>query len=1189
MTNILILASIFLFAQTGKAASKPARSAGYINDLHGKIKTPHRVICDKYARKGLKALCIVPYQLGSRSVLEAAERFPFKYNVVTTSSEKLDFHSEHHYNYIAKRFDIGLKTKLKELKKKLQGDFDLIVIGVFKFGSLPDDIMEKILDKVKKGTGLVVCGKPMIPDYADGLIMSDYANKKSKFILRETPLAFLPAYKGISPDKVVKCYKYGEGKIVFLWTGVEHAYNGAHAFTPMDGIKHFDSWDNNYEMYMSLFLKCALYAAGKSPDVIFSKPKFDFKKSPAKIKLTFTAASTNNLNYRVKIYDPEGKVEFSNEGKIQKTAKEITIPIPLLKLGNHFFECRIFNSKNELENWGYWGFKVKGRSVIKNITTTKARFMKGENVTGSVNFNSSLTGTVSVSLIDNWGREVARKISNIEDKKNVKFSIQAINNPSIRYRIAANFANESIRDEKKISFLLNYDGRSKFRAISWGGFPTCRLGAMAEKFLYDAGWTAMLHGKNNWKQNMFSVIPAMNLTDISRFDTPAEIAGLKKALKKGVSRGTSEPTFAYTLGDETRIGRSVHSSLAGVGTNFEKRFPAYLKKHYGDIKRLNIAWHTKFKNFDAVIPIKINLKHVPARWIVFRKFISEQFMDLHKTAVSIVRQSDPGAAVGIEGSDYIAAGSWFNPFRLYRETGMWAPYASYFYSMILRSIRQADKPYGTWFGGYTGRWISRYWYDLRSPETKPYLLWKHMMDGANSMWWFKANGLEGFFNRDMDFNYFYKYIREDVALISSSLGPVITQAKYAPDKVAVIYSYSSKLAALVSPQNQNFHHALGFDLIMAMWSAGIQPVIINEDDLPNGKASLDGFKLVFLPYNTAMSDEVMDKLITAAKKGATIAAAMDVAIMDENGLPRKQSKLNKVFGVASAINPKCPSTTLKLNYKGNFLGSDIQLSIPKLLVGTSVKPDSGKSAINTKQAIFIRNKYGKGEGILFNCQLSAGNNLSKPEIANISKVWKALAKHCEINQVAEIKQNARDKSIYELSTFKNGNATILGIQRTIFYPNEKKAILVKLNQKYDVFDILRGVHIGKTDSIKVKLSGTRAGFYSLFPAKVENWQVKLSSDKATPGSIIKLAIKVSPANEFRDRYSVSIHKKGVSYNDDPNKGICSWWRVAKVKEKEKCEIIIPVAYNEKSGDYIISLRRDMTGETKLFKLKVISK
>jgi hypothetical protein len=315
---------------------------------------------------------------------------------------------------------------------------------------------------------------------------------------------------------------------------------------------------------------------------------------------------------------------------------------------------------------------------------------------------------------------------------------------------------------------------------------------------------------------------------------------------------------------------------------------------------------------------------------------------------------------------------------------------------------------------------------------------------------------------------------------------------------------------------------------------------------------------------------------------------MDVAVMDENGAPRKNSDLNKVFGVDPALDPHCPSTTIPLIYSGDFLGTQVSLAIPKLRVGTSVRLTTGKSAISAKAPIFITNKFGKGEGILFNCQLSAGNNLRDPKTANIAKIWKALAKHCGIKRIAEVRKASDDKSIFELSTFKNGDVVIMGVQRALFHPKENKPVTVAFDKDYDVFNMLDGKHIGRRKSMKINLTGTRAGFYSLFPVSAAAWDAKASSAKIAPGGTLNIVVSGGEsANKFEDRYSLAVRKKGVSYDMDPNGGVRTWWQTAVIKHGAESELVIPVAFNEEPGKYLAVVRRDMTGETKGFEFEVV--
>ena len=125
----------------------------YVLNIDTSYATPHTTWASPYAQGTLKALFIIPQRDAAREVVELYQRMDLDFEAfVVPDSESIG--SDDRYSENVQ----GLSTdeQLASLRVKLQGDYDVIVLGNFDFDAIPADLQYEILRKVAEdGTGLV--------------------------------------------------------------------------------------------------------------------------------------------------------------------------------------------------------------------------------------------------------------------------------------------------------------------------------------------------------------------------------------------------------------------------------------------------------------------------------------------------------------------------------------------------------------------------------------------------------------------------------------------------------------------------------------------------------------------------------------------------------------------------------------------------------------------------------------------------------------------------------------------------------------------------------------------------------------------------------------------------------------------------------------------------------------------------
>lgn len=151
----VVLATLIATAFAAPAAQKPLYDKTYFEPTE-EVITPHITWAKPYAKGPVKALFIT-HRDAMREVVELAQRMSLDYKVFVGETPnkfgETGIGVDMYWRLIRGNSAEELTTRLRD---NLKSDYDVIVIGNFKWDELPIDCRYEILKKVKAGTGL--CG-----------------------------------------------------------------------------------------------------------------------------------------------------------------------------------------------------------------------------------------------------------------------------------------------------------------------------------------------------------------------------------------------------------------------------------------------------------------------------------------------------------------------------------------------------------------------------------------------------------------------------------------------------------------------------------------------------------------------------------------------------------------------------------------------------------------------------------------------------------------------------------------------------------------------------------------------------------------------------------------------------------------------------------------------------------------------
>ena len=360
-------------------------------------------------------------------------------------------------------------------------------------------------------------------------------------------------------------------------------------------------------------------------------------------------------------------------------------------------------------------------------------------------------------------------------------------------------------------------------------------------------------------------------------------------LLRGVVRNRIEgfgkiaPPF-YNLGDENGVELN-----GGFGEYDDKYFREFLKKKYGKIENLNRDWRTNCADFASVPhlrPDEAKKLGNLAAWGDHRAYMNKMYADVHNFCRDEIRKIDPGALVGAEGS---VPGDLEQTIE---QLEYWGPYSDFVEDEALRSLG-GDRIRMLWWGGYPsghgGRCNSKF----------PMPLMKDLARGTvNGNSWFsiKVGQNHAFFYSDLK-------VADDVAAyldwhdrFKDGLAQLLIRNPLRDEGTLLYWSHPSKEASVASAEFLAPSDGLT-TLIGLCYRNGRSFEFVSSRTLGRLKKA----KTLFLCGATALSDKECAAIRAFAKRGGTVVADVEPAVLNENLARRERPALADLWGKKKCV------------------------------------------------------------------------------------------------------------------------------------------------------------------------------------------------------------------------------------------------------------------------------------------------
>ncbi|NLO72938.1 MAG: hypothetical protein GX100_02365, partial [candidate division WS1 bacterium] len=712
------------------------------------------------------------------------------------------------------------EEKERELDRKLEGDYDVIVLAPFQFDKLPAKAQLKILRKLKQGTGLLgfMAGArgtqkafvPLDPPVA------------GREILRGCAMAGLP-YFGIGPEKPrdevadqqVFTAHFGAGRIAWLNYAAPHSIDSWYAGDTMGRPARpaplgmvAPTWQT-YDVAIATAVRALLWAAQREQPVrvesdLSDGAEVDRSQWPAQFsaKLTrWSPKAPQEVRVEARLVRPDGEFESTTETTVALTGAETPFQVKLgaPPRGVAFLWLIARDGAGAVLDWSVTSLEVTAPHGIEQLQLQTEVLAPGEEADMRVTLQGqppegSLLRLEAVDCYERlfWHRQVPAAAQ-------VTFRVPTVAMCGRAGRLQATLVSgEQVLDRREVELFLRRPVGREFINLLWGYPP------LGKASWQEVGYLNRLHAERSrssgFNMGMIFTYPADDPADhakgFSRTDASSfyyithiqttqvrqylisEEAREKEAARLEELAGKMRPygCHAYSLGDENGLyGMSLELKPEEV-----PHFQEFMRRFYeDDLAALNANWDTNYKGFAEVEgPLAEAGKMTVARRYDAMAFWDWAYADVYRWMAQAIRRGDPEASIGAEGSE----GRDLE--QVLAELDWWAPYHNRDVNTMLRYWLPWSALRGNWWGSYVANRLG--------PEN----LWGQLATGSvnSSMFFISSLGAEGLLATDLEnADYAQPWIPE-MKEICATAGPVVRGAEPVDDGVGIFHSRLAEVA-----------------------------------------------------------------------------------------------------------------------------------------------------------------------------------------------------------------------------------------------------------------------------------------------------------------------------------------------------------------------------------------------------------
>jgi hypothetical protein len=1105
ITKLILLIAVFL---TTKASHAVGRADGaFLNQITDSYVTPHLDWGKPSDGKPIKVLFIVPRN-AAREVVELSERLDINRQAVVVYSPT---HMAINSVYEALIQGTSLHEKAQEILDKTQSQYDAIVLANVDFDMLPLEAQYKILQQVSQGAGLLM----VYPGKLDNPKMLAHPTQDWKEVLQMIDPATLPGQaREMAANKLLQTYSFGKGRIATInYPLTSSAVGGGLGLTAYADYSPSD-WKSHYENNMAFAARAVQWTAGRNIAASIIPMCPAQIKAGVKVLLPLQIKNVSAGKVLLRLRDNWNAVQWKSSANIQQ-GKIIAVQLPAMESGTHFLDVRL-EQNGKISSFGVFRCNVISPLGTMQVTTNKNSYERGENVAGKVLLEHGLNqnSTLQLRLEDLPYRKIwqEKTIKLSRGANAVNFNFPDVNMPTIAGTIVAQIWQDG-KPLAKVEQTAYFPNRQRkiFPNILWDSVPAYltpiyakqivdnlggsaglthpagdgsvarRMGLMNQQFVVYASRIGLSAGpqgqtyNNNWLSMTKDEIDQATAGDGSIYN-PAVRAFWKKNIARRIKGVPQTGPLVYSLGDENNFSYDAGYSPADI-----VEFKNFLRQRYGTIEKLNQERGTHFANFDAVpdySPKELRDQQLFAAWYDHRSFMEKEYADVHHFLAQIIKQIDPHAQVGAEGS---VPG---NLEETLHGMDFWGPYSDAVMNELLRSIG-GDKLRTLWWG---------YGATTVGTDGFPYQLWRPLLQGIVNGSAFYSSALEssGLLSVDISYAKYFQKLMPQLNSLQNGQAQTLIKTPLRNDGIAILWSHASYSASFMD--DRFFKPTDSADAFMKFcYRKGLNFDFVTSKMAENG--ALKPYKVLFLFGASALSEGEGKAINDFTARGGVVIADINPGILNGYLRPLPKSTFAELFNAP------------QLNWQPKLQLRPVNI---KARVREKYFSFAASQAFQAPETpLFSSRKIGKGLAVLLNFNLGTAQNTASPPQSFETFLLQLLSLG-NVKPAITVSGLSPDQLVVRVR--QNANGQVIGILAN--QENVGKTMTLHLPKAGWVYEVNKGL-IGHSAELQLKMD-IPFKVYCVFVTKQSPPLLKIDKSQISGGQSVHLdTAQLKPEGIYR--------------------------------------------------------------------------
>lgn len=1175
------------------------------HELTDEVVTPHVDWAPRY-EKGPLRMFSIGHTAHQRDAIELKQRFPMELSHLFTERFGFGYKPGNSLSCIK---GASREDRLKRFRSLIDQEMDVIVPdGQFMFEVYPDEVTYKILDKVRKGAGLVIfthwnrtgdgAPKPVTkrrPEidrilYEKGEAVED----TDHFLSTGVPFKGLTAWKDLKDadefeGKMIR-RQFGKGRILIL-TGLFPPAGSAQAsrFTPSNTFDgdYADYFEREY--YYAFAMKALLWAAGKRPDILLKSFKLLSPNGKAVDSVAVAEVSQSEVELLVTgKTDPETRVQWTVRNKTGKelatsnsrfTDDKAVLRLPELPRGSYYVDA-VIRRGEVVVNWGTIVIKVTSELYIADLTCSRKSVEPGNLLSVDVELSrpASATMAVQLSVTGNFDRLLIQATKTMPPgHKHVAFQFVNDDRISRLLTIGVKLKKDGrvIDDFRSVIPMRLPVVKDHFQTLIWTGVSddfsqyaqACQLANLGFDYLL-VGYQGFNPLKRGTDQAVIRAARAANSLNFGQWAyvdhffpksqennirvpclTNPEFHNKQRKQLATFAEILKDYGVMYMLGDENCLQTPRHDLC--FSPTCVKSFQEYVKGVYQDLESLNREWGTALQAWEEVKPLDLKTarkENQPARWVDHRTHMSRVWVDMFRKCQNWIREIDPGALVGL---DYTCpAHGDFGEVEMARDLSILTPEPNQILGEATRSLMETECFKGSW---------ALWGFHLDRGPGEGHKIWDSFLRDSALCCVFGARpgDCQSYMTADLRPYSYFKEPLAEAEVVKHGLDKLLLPLRDNVE-VAIVFSETIQFAGRFHEIMYD-HRNSYFAFRDRLWKLGVNCHLLPLEDIV-GSDAMKKYRMVILPGCCALTQQQADKMADYVASGGTLLADLRPGVMDGHGKPLEKGLLDETFGVVGPVDVKSVgSKTVE------FTIDDQSYRLDDAMIDESLRLTTGvASGTAGKIPVLIRDHVDEGLAALLNLSAEFSFNGVNEDAGN-----------------ALLKALLLEAGVWIPVTTGRANNYSDGENEYVVVVDKKPTpCVVKFKKPCHLYDGRQGEYLGHSDSVTIDLAGSEGRWISGLPYRVEGIVLEgpaviRRGERFAFTARLEIEQSIKPG---RHVFFVAVH--------DPEGRECRYYRQKIVAENGGCDIVIPFCLNEKAGEWTITVTDVATGSKAGAKVKI---